>query len=178
MKLYVVTITKAVPVEGGGSSFSTILMGVFDDIGKAKWSIRYMFKKTFYAKDPKKYIWDETLLDDNGYGPFDAGFGCEVQYDISERWLNEVRDRQEEHSTYVASYVSYDIHNRKVLEEEHVIIDGPSDFKAYSLDKESRMKNPSKAVWNVFNEFRYLDEDAKVLYYTYLEVFQKSKGGY
>lgn len=92
MKLYVVTITETVPVEGGGSSFSTILMGVFDDVEKAKWSIRYAFNETFHAKDPKKYIWDETLLDDNGYGPFDDDFGCEVEYDISERWLNEIME--------------------------------------------------------------------------------------
>lgn len=79
---------------------------------------------------------------------------------------------------YVANYVSYDINNKKVLEEEHVVIGGSSDFEAYSLDKESHMKDHSKVVWNAFNEFRYLDEDAKILYYTYLEVYSKTKGEY
>lgn len=74
---------------------------------------------------------------------------------------------------YVAGYVSYDISNKKVLEEEHFVIDSPSDFEVYSLNKEKHMKDHSKVVWNVFNEFRYLDEDAKVLYYTYLEVFRR-----
>lgn len=95
-----------------------------------------------------------------------------------ETFIEAIRKRfgiSEEPCTYVASYVSYDINTKKVLEEEHVIVDSSSDFEAYSLDKEANMKDHSNVVWNVFNEFRYLDEDAKVLYYTYLEIFPKQK---
>lgn len=77
--------------------------------------------------------------------------------------------------SYTANYVVYDQTNQKVIEEEHVVIDAPSDFEDYSLDKEATLIDHSKVHWNQFNEFRYLDEDKNILYYTYLEVFQNSK---
>ena len=76
---------------------------------------------------------------------------------------------------YVANYVEYDKTNKKVIKEEHVVIDAPSDFEDYSLDKEATLIDHSKVHWNQFNEFSYLDEDKNILYYTYLEVFRNSK---
>ena len=161
MKLYVVMFQDVV-------EHVQVLYGVFDNLERTQGWIKSHFVDHHETVDIE---WDDELLTDGGYGPFVDKTGCIVKYEIYERWLNEVRDLH----TCVASYVSYDINNKKVLEEEHIIIDDPSDFEAYSRNKEAHMKDHSKVVYNTFNEFRYLDEDAKVLYYTYLEVFSKRK---
>lgn len=76
---------------------------------------------------------------------------------------------------YVATYVEYDQTNKKVIKEEHVIVNGLEGFAKFSGDREAKVKERKKVIFNQFNEFMYLDEDAKVLYYTYLEVFPKQK---
>lgn len=76
---------------------------------------------------------------------------------------------------YVANYVEYDQTNKKVIKEEHVIVNGFEEFEDFSNDREPKVEERRKVYFNQFNEFRYLDEDTKILYYTYLEVFPKQK---
>ena len=76
---------------------------------------------------------------------------------------------------YVANYVEYDLTNKKTIKEEHVIINDPEEFEYFSGDREPKVDDRRKVEFNKFNEFRYLDEDKNILYYTYLEVFQNLK---
>lgn len=86
MKLYVVMLCYGKFSHTTGD-FS--LLGVFDSLNKAQAWIKNRYK-TIFSTFGKP--WNDELLSDDGYGPFEDFLGIMMKYEIYERWLNEEAD--------------------------------------------------------------------------------------